>query len=256
MKSKSAESADFEKGNTLDRVSYGKMLKKKNEEISASERGNTLNRVSYEKMLKKKNAEVSGSLKGNTMDRVSYKKMLKKKNEVIAASAKGNTLGRKEHTAMMRSKSEKIADFEKGLVLTRDEKIKVMKKKSKAIDNYQAGYLNTAAERKARIRSFFFPGQYQANTPTEKLKKMRSTSAKIARFEGKIKERQYVRTMHPSARHLGKFSLASMDDRQSFRERTARQLSRDKRAYLPVYLKNKPPKPRYNKNVEKGLWAD
>jgi hypothetical protein len=182
--------------------------------------------------------------------------MLKDKNEKITAFSKGNTISREAHRGMMKAKSDKTSSFEPEMVLSREEKIKIMKKKSQAIDSYEPGYLNTAAEKKARIRSFFFPGQYQANTPAEKLKKMRSVSGKIAKYDGDIKRREYKRSMHPSARHLGRYTIASMDDRAEFRERTARKLSRDKRAYLPTYLKDRPQKPRYNKNVEKGLWAE
>ena len=157
---------------------------------------------------------------------------------------------------MMKAKSQKYADFEPKTVITREEKVKIMHKKSMAMDKYEPGYLNSAAERKARIRSFFFPSQYQANTPGEKLKKMRSLSGKIAAYDGSIKRREYQRKMHPSARHLGRFTLASMDDRASFREKTTRDFTRDRRAYLPVYLKDKPQKPRYNKSVERGLWND
>jgi hypothetical protein len=81
-------------------------------------------------------------------------------------------------------------------------------------------------------------------------------SGKIAKYDGNLKRREYVRGMHPSARHLGRFTLASMDDRSAFREKMARTLSRDKRAYLPVYLKDRPQRPRYDKKVEKGLWAE
>jgi hypothetical protein len=231
------------------------MLRNKSNELSQSTKGNTLSREGQLAMRKKKNEEINGKVKGNTMDRVSYRKMLQKKNEEIT-TVKGNTMGREAYKSMVQAKSSKIADFEPETVLSREEKIKRMKKKSKAIDSYDAGYLNTAAERKARIRSFFFPGQYQANTPTEKLKKMRSVSGKIAKFEGETKLRKYKGGMHPSARHLGRYSLASMEDRAAFREWTAQKLSLDKRAYLPTYLKNKPQKPRYDKNVEKGLWAE
>jgi hypothetical protein len=81
-------------------------------------------------------------------------------------------------------------------------------------------------------------------------------SSKIAKYDGDIKRREYSRKMHPSARHLGKFSLASMDDRKAFQEKTARQFTRDNRAYLPTYLKDRPQKPKYDKKTEKGLWAD
>lgn len=251
---KSKEIREFTKGNTLSKEAHKDLMKEKSGDVSNLKVGNTVNRTDYKKFLKKQSKAFSESEKGNTIARTAYREMLKKKNEQISSATKGNTITREAHRDMMKSKSSKIADFEPKIVLTREEKLKIMKRKSQAIDNYEPGYLNTSAERKARIRKFFFPSQYQANTPQEKLKRMRSKSEDIARFEGKIKERTYKSNMHPSARHLGKFSLASMDDRADFRERTARKVNRDSRGNLPSYLKNKPQKPRYDKKTEGGIW--
>lgn len=157
---------------------------------------------------------------------------------------------------MLASKSEKFSAFEQEMVITREEKISRMRKKSQTIENFQAGYLNSAAERKARIRSFFFPGQYQANSPSEKLDKMRSMSQKIAKYEGAIKRREYERKMHPSARHLGRFSLYAMGDREEFRAKLTKRMAKIRKVDLPAYLRESVKKPRYDKKTEKGLWAE
>jgi hypothetical protein len=253
MLKKKNEEINTVKGNTMDRKAYRAMLKNKNEEINTV-KGNTMDRTAYKSMLKNKNEDIN-TVKGNTMDRKVYRAMLKNKNEEIN-TVKGNTMDRISYKKMLQSKSSKVADFDPEMVLSREEQLSRKKKKSKAIENYEAGYLNSAAERKARIRSFFFPGQYQANTPTEKLNKMRSMSGKIAKYEGNIRQRAYSKKMHPSARHLGKFSLASMEDRRAFQEKVKRDFTLDKRAYLPTYLKDRPQKPKYDKKTEKGLWAE
>lgn len=157
---------------------------------------------------------------------------------------------------MLRNKSEAISGEGRIEVVSAAEKRQKAKEKSEAIADYKAGYLNSAAERRARIRSFFFPGQYQANTPGEKLSKMRDKSSEIARYEGKIQRRKYNTRMHPSSRYLGKFYLASMSERSDFHRKTTIQLAKSRRDYLPVYLKERPQKPRYNRDVEKGLWAE
>ncbi|HRH34485.1 MAG TPA: hypothetical protein PKY12_05470 [Catalimonadaceae bacterium] len=254
VRAKSKEIKDFTKGNTISREAHKDIMKEKSGDLANLKVGNTVNRKDYKEFLKKQSKTFSESEKGNTLSRIAHRDMMKKKNEQISTSTRGNTISREAQREMMKSKSSKIADFEPKIVLTREEKLKIMKRKSQAIENFEAGYLNTAAERKARIRKFFFPGQYQASTPQEKLKRMRSKSDEIARYEGKIKERKYQSNMHPSARHLGKFSLASMDDRADFRERTARKVNRDSRGNLPSYLKDKPQTPRYDRKTESGIW--
>jgi hypothetical protein len=241
----------------IDLKARDKKIENRSREMSGSTKGNTLGREEHKAMMAAKNKELNESKKGMiTMNREAYRKMLKEKNQVITASQKGNTLGRDAQREMMKNKSEEIAGQGKNLVTSSGERKDQAREKSEAISEYKAGYLNSAAERKARIRSFFYPGQYQANTPTEKVKKMREKSSKIASYEGEIKRRKYDFKMHPSSRYLGKFQLASMSERGAFREKTARELAKSKKSYLPNYLKERPQKPRYDRNVEKGIWAD
>ena len=256
MEEKSAKARSFTGGNTLTREAHRAMMEKKSKEASDLQVGRTVNRKDYKKFLKDQSKSFSESEKGNTITRSAHKEMMQKKSSAAADFTQGKTMGREAYKTMVKTKSSKYADFEPKIVITREEKLNIMKNKSRAIDKYEAGYLNTAAERRARIRSFFFPGQYQANTPQEKLDKMRSMSGKIARYDGKIKHRTYQTTMHPSARHLGRFTLASMDDRLAFREKITRRVNNESRGNLPSYLKNKPQKPRYDRKTEKGLWND
>jgi hypothetical protein len=85
---------------------------------------------------------------------------------------------------------------------------------------------------------------------------MRQKSAEIARNGGKIQHRKFNSRMHPSARYLGKFYLASMSERTDFHRKTTMELARSRKEYMPVYLKTRPQKPRYNRDVEKGMWAE
>jgi len=232
-------------------------LKKRNAEFAAFESGNTLSRPDQKSMMEAKNKEITKGEKNDvTLGRKEYRRMLKAKNSEITASQKGNTMNRKAYRNMLEEKSAEIAGIGKVTTLSVEDRISKMKEKSKSIADYQAGYLNTAAERRARIRSFFFPGQYQANTPSEKLKKMRSKSEELAKYSGVLKARKYNKRMHPSARYLGKFYLASMSERADFHRKTTLELARSRRDYMPVYLKKRPEKPRYNRNVEKGIWAE
>ena len=207
-------------------------MQAKNEEITQSEKNYvTMGRKEQKDMMRKKNDQISISVRGNTMDRKAYRRMLEEKSDEIDGAGKIEVLSSAEGRKKARAKSSMIAD-------------------------YKAGYLNTAAERRARIRSFFMPGQYQANTATEKLKKMRSKSAEIAKYDGIVKHRRYNTRMHPSARYLGKYQLASISERSDFHRRTTMELARSRKDYMPVYLKKRPEKPRYNRDVEKGLWND
>lgn len=254
LRDRSKQFKEFSTGNTLNRTAHRNMMKDKSREASELEVGNTVNRKDYKAFLKNQAEKASSFEKGNTISRNAHRDIMKKKSELVTSFAKGNTISREAHREMMKSKSSKTAEFEQKIVLTREEKLKIIKRKNRAIDNYEAGYLNTSAERKARIQKFFFPSRFQASTPAEKLAKMRSVSSEIAKYDGKTKHRTYSSSMHPSARYLGKFSLASMADREEFRERTARKVNRDSRGNLPSYLKEKPQVPQYDKKTEKGLW--
>ncbi len=283
LKKRNAELAAYESGNTLSREAHKSMMQAKSEEINGSEKimysearekkkerlkkrnaefaafeaGNTLSRADHKSMMEAKNKEITEGEKNDvTLGRKEYRRMLKAKNSEITASQKGNTMDRKAYRNMLEEKSAEIAGIGKVTTLSVEDRISKMKEKSKSIADYQAGYLNTAAERRARIRSFFFPGQYQANTPSEKLKKMRSKSEELAKYSGVLKARKYNKRMHPSARYLGKYYLASMSERSDFHRKTTLELARSRRDYMPVYLKKRPEKPRYNRDVEKGIWAE
>ena len=183
--------------------------------------------------------------------------MMAAKSEEIRNSQKNYvTMDRKVYRQMLQDKSAEISGTGKIEVISSEERKKNAKEKSEEIADYRAGYLNSAEERRARIRSFFYPGQYQANTPSEKKNKMREKSNEIARFEGKVQRRKFNSRMHPSSRYLGKFYLASMSERSDFHRKTTIQLAKSRKEYLPVYLKERPQKPRYNRDVEKGLWAE
>jgi hypothetical protein len=242
---------------SLDLKARKERIRSKSAEMAASEKGNTLSREDHKSMMREKNEEIANSEKNyNTMGRKQHRELMRSKSRELSAAEKGFTMNRKSYRNMLEQKSAEVSGEGKIEVISSAERIKKAKEKSQLIADYKAGYLNSAAERRARIRSFFMPGKYQANTVSEKLKKMKEKSSEIARYEGVVKQRKYNTRMHPSARYLGKYQLASMSERSDFHRKTTMELARSRRDYMPVYLKKRPEKPRYNRDVEKGLWND
>lgn len=202
--------------------------------------------------LKYSQAEV-----GNTMIRPEYKEMLKEKSAKISRSTKGNTMGREEYKAMLKRKSEKFATAEKGNTLRREAHVSMMRAKSDDIVNFEAGYLNTKAEKRARIRSFFHPDEFVANTPKEQRAKARDVSGDIAGFHGKKRRHKIeVKNAHASSQaENSKRNIRSYESRESTRKRTAFLMRWNRKRLIPVWMKKKEKKAKYD-DVERGLWND
>ena len=215
-----------------DRAAQAALARYQSLKIAQAQKGNTMTRPDYKAMLKKNSAKVSEGEKGNTMVRTDYRAMVKKKSEKYANAEKGNTLRREAHTAMMKAKSDDILNFE-------------------------AGYLNTKAEKRARIRSFFHPGEFVANTPKEQHDKARDVSGDIASFKGKKRRHKVeVKNAHVSSQaENSKRSIRSYESRESTRKRTAFFMRWNRKRLLPVWMRKKEKKAKYD-DVEKGLWND
>jgi hypothetical protein len=116
--------------------------------------------------------------------------------------------------------------------------------------------LNTRAERRARLRSLLFPKEYQANSPQEQKQTARKKSDELASFAGNRK-RSYVRRIenaHPSARlYAQRHAVNSFETRGAAQKRGSRQMAKNKKAYLPVFMRKNPERARYS-DVEKGIW--
>jgi hypothetical protein len=210
----------------------------------------------HESRMKAKSEKLSNSVAGNTMDRLAYRKMLKEKGRKMMAAEKGNTMGRTDYEKMVQRRSKKIAEATRGNTLAPEAHERLMKNKSENIASYNAGYLNTRAERRARLRSLIYPKEYQANSPAEVKEKARKQSDKIASFSGKRKRsyRRKVENAHPSSRaYSDRIALRSMDARGAAQRKGARQVARNKKSYLPVFLRKNPEKSKYA-DVEKGIW--
>ncbi len=196
-----------------------------------AERGNTMARKDYKEMLKEKSEKML-AVKGNTMTREDYRAMLKKKSEKISSSEKGNAMRREAYVSMLRGKSDDIADFD-------------------------ARYLNTRAEKRARIRSFFHPDEFVANTPKEQMNKRRDMSGDIADFKGKKRrDKREEKNAHASTVALNsKRKVRDYENREGNRKRTAFLLRWNRKGLLPVWMRKKDKKAKYD-DVEKGLWYD
>ena len=230
----------------------------KSEKIAASEKGNTMLLSDHEALMKKKDEKMSESVKGNTMDRMAYRKMLKDKGRKFAAAEKGNTMERTDYEKMVKRRSERIASATKGNTLGREAHERLMKNKSEDIADYDAGYLNTKAERRARLRSLIHPKEYQANSPQEQHAKAKRKSDEIAGFAGKRKRssRRKIENAAPSSRaYNNRIALTSMNARGAAQKRGARQVARNKKSFLPVFMRKKTPKSKYD-DVEKGIWNE
>lgn len=246
-----------EKLSTVLPASVGKdKARATSDKISQSERGITMDRKAYEDMLKEKNDKLTDAVRGNTMDRAAYRAMLKAKGKKMMASVKGNTMERTSYEKMVERRSKRIAEAVKGNTMLPSAHERLMKNKSEAIADYDAGYLNTKAERQARLRSLLHPKEYQANSPQEQKQRARQKSSEIASFSGSRKRsaRRHIENATPSSRpYNNRISLRSMEGRESARRKGARQVARNKKSYLPVFLRKKPTKSKYN-DIEKNLW--
>jgi hypothetical protein len=229
---KSIQASEFEQEFVRSRQYQQALARDQSLKASQAQKGNTMVRPDYVAMLKKNNAKMAEGEKGNTMGREAYKAMLKKKSEKFAVAERGNTLRREAHVSMMRGKSDDIADFD-------------------------ARYLNTRAEKRARIRSFFHPDEFVANTPREQRNKARDMSGDIAGFQGKKRRGKHeVKNAHFSTiAENNKRGIRNYENRENTRKRTAFLMRWNRKSLVPVWMRKKEKKAKFD-DVEKGLWYD
>lgn len=210
-----------------------KMEKRDNKEYSNSElQYRTMHPRDQRAMEKRDNKKYSGSLLPyRTMMPEDQRTMEKRDNNVITKSQIGNTMIRPRRMDMLRRQNKHQSD-------------------------YDAGYLNTKAERRARVRSFFFPEGYAPNTQMEKHVKARHASRRMADWRGDIPLRKRGSNMHPSAAYLGRAGVKSLEAKERYRKKSLKRNRRNKKENLPVYMRDSPDKPKYDKNTERGIWEN
>lgn len=228
-----------------------------NRRINFSEKLNTVASPQVaEDRARAANDKLTDAVKGNTMDRTAYRAMLKAKGKKMMASVKGNTMERTAYEKMVERRSKRMAEATRGNTLSPEAHERLMKNKSEAIADYDVGYLNTKAERRARLRSLIHPKEYQANSPQEQKNRARQKSDEIASFSGNRKRsaRRHIENATPSSRpYNNRIALKSMASRETARRKGARQVARNKKSYLPVFLRKKAPKSKYS-DIEKNMW--
>jgi hypothetical protein len=258
LKAHNAKLAAGEKLNSIPDVKVTEAkIKAHSAKLAAGEKLNSIPDVKVrEAKIKAKSEKLAGAVVGNTMDRLAYRKMLKEKGRKLMQAEKGNTLARTDYEKMVQRKSKRMAEAVVGNTLGTLAHERLMKNKSEDIANYNTGYLNTKAERKARLRSLIFPKEYQANSPQEQKRTAKRMSDNIASFTGKRKRAhiRHIENAHPSSRLYAKrHRINSIEDRTAAQRKGSKQMAKNKKAYLPVFMRKDPKKSKYS-DIEKGIW--
>jgi hypothetical protein len=276
-----ANYADFENKIVLTPELRKKAERKTNRKISEYEQKTVLAPDAKKDMAKKANTEISDYELKMVLAPNARKERNKKTNEKISNYELKRVLSIEARLRKYKNTNEKLADFEPKRVLTREEQrnkmqsqseslselivgntmdrksyIEMLKKRSKEFASNEPGYQNTSAERKARIRKFFYPKQYQATTPGAKKERAKDISQKLADYSGEIKLREKTKYMHPSARHLDRLKIKSIEDKEALRLKMLKKNRKDWLSDQPLYMKQKVARARYDKKTEKGLWNE
>ena len=245
-------------GNTMTKPDYKAMLQAKSKILAEATKGNTMTRPDYKAMMQAKSKKVAEATKGNTMTRPDYKAMVQAKSKKLAESTKGNTMTRPDYKAMVQAKSKKLAEGLKGNTLLPIDHIAMMKAKSgKMADIGNAGYLNSKTEKDLRLQRLLHPNAYLPNNPKDKADRQREKSKAIASFDGKFSRKDNKNVLaHNSAIALNaKNDVTSYGKLDNARRKGARKIARDKKRFLPQFLRKKEEKPKFA-DVEKGIWYD
>jgi len=258
VQAKSKKLAEATKGNAMVRPERLAMMRKKSKTVAEAEKGNTMVRPEHLALMRKKAKTVAEAEKGNTMVRPERLAMMRKKSKTVAEAEKGNTMIRQEHLALMRKKAKTMGEATKGnTLIARDHEALMKKKSGKISDIGNAGYLNTKAEKDLVLQRLLHPNAYLPNNPKDKSNREREKSKTIASFNGKFSRKDNKNVLaHNSAIAMNaKNDVKSYSQLDNARRKGARRLARDKKRFLPQFLRKKEQKPKFAE-VEKGIWYD
>lgn len=255
---KASKSKELNEGSKLEYKISKKELNRErttSEEASSSDKG--MRKVSRSERGSAERAS-KDIAEGDKISRKVSKRSLKReelKSKEISEADKLNYKVSKRQLNRAENNSRAMADSDKRMYKISRRTLGREERKSKDILNYKAGYLNTKAERRARIRSFFRPGDYPPNTPEEKIAKARRNSKLAYEYKGDIVVRRKNKNMHPSSAYQGGKVKNSYNQKERHRKRMLKRSRGNKKENLPRFMRKKESKPRYD-DVEKGLWND
>lgn len=167
------------------------------------------------------------------------------------------TLGKRRQIRMERRSNRRQTSSEyPNRTLNKAEQIRQERATNRRLTDYNVYYLNSRNERRARIKSIFYPNKYPANSPEEQKIDARNTSRKLADYKGELAVRRSGKNMHPSAKWLGGQSSKSLAAKNRYRKRMLRQNRSNSKSNLPIYMRKEPKKPKYDKDIARDFWND